>query len=65
MENLEGEGPMQNYGVYTRENDTQVWVLENITNRSVAELAEDVNAQFGVETLVVGPLSVFPNFLET
>jgi hypothetical protein len=56
---------MRNYGVYTRQNDTQAWVLETITNRSVAKLAEEVNAQFGVETLIVGPLSVFPKFLET
>jgi hypothetical protein len=56
---------MRNYGVYTRENDTQAWVLENITNRRVAELAEEVYAQFGAETLIVGPLSVFPKFLET
>lgn len=56
---------MRNYGVYTRESDTQVWVLENITNRSAAELAEEVNAHFGVETMIVGPLRVFPKFLET
>lgn len=56
---------MRNYGVYTRENDTQVWTLETITNRSMAELAEEVNAQFGVQTLTVGPLTVFPRFVET
>jgi hypothetical protein len=56
---------MRNYGVYTRENDTQIWALENITNRPVAELAKEVNAQFGVETLIVGPQSTFPKVLES
>jgi len=55
---------MGNYGVYTRENETQAWVLENIANQVVAELAKEVNTQFGVETMIVGPLSVFPTFLE-
>lgn len=56
---------MRNYGVYTRENDTQAWTLENITNRSMAELAKEVNAHFEVQTLIVGPLKVFPRFVET
>jgi hypothetical protein len=56
---------MQNYGVYTRENETQIWTLEYVTNRSVAEIADEVNAHFGVQTLIVGPLTVFPKFVET
>jgi hypothetical protein len=56
---------MRNYGVYTRENDTQAWTLEYITNRWMAQLAEEVNAQFGVQTLIVGPITVFPRFVET
>jgi hypothetical protein len=56
---------MGNYGVYTRENDTKAWTLEYITNRLMAELAEEVNAQFGVQTLIVGPLVSFPRFVET
>jgi hypothetical protein len=56
---------MRNYGVYTRENDTQVWTLEYITNRCMAELAEEVNRQFSVQTLIVGPLAVFPTSVET
>ena len=56
---------MRNYGVYIRENDTQAWTLEYITNRSMAELAEEVNAEFGLQTLTVGPLAIFPRFMET
>jgi hypothetical protein len=56
---------MSNYGVYTRENDAQVWTLENVANREAAALAEKVNAQFGVSTLVLGPLMGFPEFVET
>ena len=56
---------MRNYGVYVRENDAQVWTLEHITNRSMAELEEEMNVQFGAQTLVVGPLAVFPKFAET
>jgi len=55
---------MQNYGVYTRESDAQVWTLENITNCSMATLAEEVNGQLGVQTLIVGPAATFPRFVE-
>lgn len=56
---------MQSYGVYTRENDTQVWTLENVTNYPTAKLTEEVNGHFGVQTLIVGPSSAPPQFLET
>jgi hypothetical protein len=56
---------MPNYGVYIRDNDAQVWTLENVTNREVAALAEEVNARLGIRTLVLGPLTVFPKFVET
>jgi hypothetical protein len=56
---------MLNYGVYIHDNDAQVWILENVTNREAAALAEEVNAQLGVRTLVLGPLTVFPKFVET
>jgi hypothetical protein len=56
---------VRDYGVYTRENDTQAWTLEYITNRWMAELAEEVNARFGVQTLIVGPQAAFPRFVET
>jgi hypothetical protein len=55
---------MQSYGVYTREDDVQVWTLENVTNYSMAMLAEEANAPLGVQTLIVGPATVFARFLE-
>jgi hypothetical protein len=56
---------MRNYGVYTRENDMQVWTLESVTNYPMAKLAEEVNSNFGVQTLIVGSNTVFPPFVET
>jgi hypothetical protein len=55
---------MQSYGVYTRQNDAQVWTLENVTNDSIAKLKEEVNHDFGVQTLVIGPATTFPQFVE-
>jgi len=55
----------QRYGVYTRTNDAQIWCLEYVTNRVVAQMAEEINIQYGVSTLIVGPLTIFPKFVET
>jgi hypothetical protein len=56
---------VQNYGVYTSRNDVQGWILENVTNYPMAKLAEEVNGHFGIRTLIVGPATTFPQFLET
>jgi|HubBroStandDraft_3_1064219.scaffolds.fasta_scaffold695053_2 hypothetical protein len=55
---------MQSYGVYTRLNGAQVWTLENVTNYPTAKLAEEVNDHLGVQTLVIGPATAFPQFVE-
>ncbi|HEV3304966.1 MAG TPA: hypothetical protein VGZ91_00890 [Candidatus Sulfotelmatobacter sp.] len=55
---------MQSYAVYTRENDTQVWTLENVTNCETAKLAKEVYDHLGVQTLVIGPAAAFPQFIE-
>jgi hypothetical protein len=56
---------MRNYGIYTRQNDMQIWQLDRITSREDTEWAEEFNAQFGFQTLIVGPRIGFPNWLET
>jgi hypothetical protein len=56
---------MQRYGVYTRTSDTEVWRLEYITNLTVTRTAEEINVQYGLSTLIVGPLTTFPEFVET
>jgi len=56
---------MKHYGVYTRNSDLQAWKLEKITTLDQAHIEEDFNSQFGVFTLVVGPLTFFPKFVET
>lgn len=50
------------FGVYVREGD--LWHLEHLTYREVADLAKDVNESFGVETLIAGPWASFPRWLE-
>jgi hypothetical protein len=56
---------MRNYGIYTRQNDIQIWQLDRVTSKEDTEWAEEFNAQFGFQTLIVGPRTVFPNWLET
>jgi hypothetical protein len=56
---------MKNYGVYTRTSDLGVWTLEKITTLDQAHIEEEFNAQFGVFTLIAGPLTFFPKFVET
>lgn len=55
---------MKNFGLYLRESDN-VWRLKMITDRETALIAEVLNARCGFQTLIVGPLSVFPQWLET
>jgi hypothetical protein len=54
---------MKNYGVYT--SDLQAWKLEKITTLDQARIEEEFNSQFGVLTLIAGPLTFFPKFVET
>lgn len=56
---------MKNYGVYTRTSDLQAWRLEKITTLDQARIEEEINSQFGVSTLIAGPLTFFPEFVET
>jgi hypothetical protein len=56
---------MKHYGVYTRTSDLQAWKLEKITTLDQAHIEEEFNSQFGVLTLIAGPLSFFPKFVET
>jgi hypothetical protein len=56
---------MRNYGVYTRTSDLHIWKLEKITTLEQARVEEEINAQFGVFTLIAGPWTVFPEFTET
>jgi hypothetical protein len=56
---------MQQYGIYTRMNDAEVWCLEYVTNKAAAQVAEEINTQYGVSTLIVGPLITFPKFVES
>lgn len=56
---------MKNYGGYVREGMLHFWHLEMITNREMARIAEEANVNFGVQTLIIGPLSTFPRWLET
>jgi hypothetical protein len=56
---------MKNYGVYTRTSDLQVWKLEKITTLDQARVEEEFNSQFRVSTLIAGPLTFFPKFVET
>ena len=62
---MRGNINMKNYGVYIREVGAQAWQLEEITNKEKAHVAEEANVNFGVQTLIVGPLSTFPKWLET
>ena len=56
---------MKHYGVYTRTSDLQAWKLEKIMTLDQAHSEEKFNSQFGVFTLIAGPLTLFPNFAET
>ena len=56
---------MKNYGVYTRTSDLQAWKLERITTLQQARFEEEFNSQFGIFTLIAGPLAFFPEFVET
>jgi len=56
---------MKNHGVYTRTSDLHVWKLEKITTLEQARIEEEFNSQFGVFTIIAGPLTVFPEFVET
>lgn len=56
---------MKNYGVYTRTSELQAWKLEKITTLEQARIEEEFNSQFGVFTLIAGPLTFFPEFVET
>ena len=56
---------MRNYGVYTRTSELQAWKLEKITTLDEALIEEECNSQIGVFTLVAGPLTFFPEFVET
>lgn len=54
------------YGVYIRSSDIEVWRLCHVVRLKEETLhEEEFNAQFGLQTLIVGPLSEFPPFLET
>lgn len=50
-------------GVYVRKGDK--WHLENVTNRATAELAQGLNEALGLETLITGPWTHFPEWLES
>jgi hypothetical protein len=55
----------RNYGVYVRSSDLEIWHLDRITWFVNACTEKEVNAHFGLQTLIVGPLNFFPKFLET
>jgi hypothetical protein len=55
----------KNYGVYVRSSDAHAWQLEQITNREMAYIAADANANFHMQTLIIGPFSTFPKWLES
>jgi hypothetical protein len=56
---------MRNYGVYTRTSDLQAWKVEKITTLEQARIVKEFNSQFGVFTLIAGPLTFFTEFVET
>jgi hypothetical protein len=53
------------YGVYIRSSDLQAWRLIGVTSLEDTLHEEEFNAQFQLQTLIVGPLRRFPEFLET
>jgi hypothetical protein len=53
----------EHFGVYIRQRD--MWHLENVANREAAELSKQVNEGFGLETLIAGPWTYFPEWLES
>jgi hypothetical protein len=55
----------QKYGVYIRANDIDIWRLCRVSSLEETVHEEEFNAQFGLQTLVVGPLKKFPLFVET
>ena len=55
----------EKYGIYIRSSDIEIWRLDRVTCLEGTLHEEEFNMQFGVQTLVVGPLREFPPFLET
>ncbi len=55
---------MHEFGIYTRQSDLEVWQLERITSLECSKLTEVLNAQAGIDTLILGPRRLFPRFLE-
>jgi hypothetical protein len=51
---------MKNCGVYTRTSELQAWRLEKVTTLENARVEEEFNSQFGIFTMIAGPLTVFP-----
>lgn len=52
-------------GVYIRSSDIEIWRLDRVTNLEGTLYEQEFNAQFGLQTIIVGPLRQFPPFLET
>lgn len=61
---LLAEVHMHEFGIYTRQSDLEVWQLERITSLECSKLTEVLNAQAGIDTLILGPRRLFPRFLE-
>jgi hypothetical protein len=55
----------KSYGVYIRTSDLEIWRLDRITWLEDTWHEDEFNAQFGFQTLIVGPWTVFPEFIET
>src|SRR5439155_23868748 len=53
----------EHFGVYIRQRD--MWHLENVAYREAAELSKQVNEGFGLETLIEGPWTILPEWLES
>jgi hypothetical protein len=53
----------EHFGVYIRQRD--MWHLEKVAKREAAELAKQVNEGLGLETLIAGPWTYFPEWLES
>ena len=51
------------FGVYIRKRD--LWHLQTVTNGATAELATGLNEVLGHETLILGPWTHFPLWLES
>jgi hypothetical protein len=56
---------LREYGIYIRPTDIDVWRLDRITTWEEAQWAEEFNAQFGFQTMILGPQTEFRKYLES